>query len=337
MRLIRILIGVVMVCSLTACGGGGGIGDSGSSVAPAASSAQLNTSNQNAAAQDAMAASFMPMLGVYSLTGVQSMDESVLFNFARDQIDKLPTYVADAKANSVLAGVVQSSNVPCTNGGSLTVSFSDADNNGVVSGGDSVTIVSNGCREAAGTLAGTLGFVINSVSGMFVSANYSAGITMKFASFSVSGSQFSSSIDGDLTLSITASGINSINATLASPSLNVSGTYAGETRTRNLLNYSATFTRSPHPTHVYDSSYVIDGTLTSSVLGSQAISFATTTPFIRNSTDNYPSSGVMLLTGLNSSMLRITTQSNVLVEAALDANGDAVFDTNTLVNWNTLM
>lgn len=332
MKLIFILIGFFLAFLVTACGGGGD-----SSVAPTVSSAQLSSSNQNVAAQDAMAASFMPMLGVYSLTGVQSMDESVLFKFARDQIDKLPTYAVDAKANGVLVGVVQSSNVPCTGGGSLTVSFSDADNNGVVTGGDSVTIVSNGCVEAAGTLAGTLDFVINKVSGVFVSTNYNAGITMKFGGFSVSGSQFTSRIDGDLTLSITADGINSIEATLASPSLNVSGIYAGETRTRSLSNYSATFTRSPHPTHGYESSYVINGILTSSVLGSQAISFATTTPFIRNFTDNYPSSGGMLLTGLTNSKLRLTTQSNVLVEAALDANGDTVFEARTLLNWNTLM
>lgn len=335
----KFLMVVLSSSILVACGGGGG-GNSSSTTpptdAPAATTA-LNSSNQTVAAQDTTATAFMPMLGAQQLTGAQTTDESVLFGIARDQLDKLPTYMADAKANNALTGVVQSQTSSCTYGGSLTVSVSDTDNNGVLSAGDSLTIAVNNCVLAAGTTTGSLVFIFNNLSGTFGSSNYSAGVTMTYGNFTVSGSGFSGSINGSLSLALTANGLNTLSETISTPSLTVSGTYGGVTRSRSLTNYSATATRTPDVTYTYLTAYAINGTMTSTALSSQAISFATTTPFVRRYTNNYPSTGVMVLTGASNSKLMITTLSSTQVKQELDANGDGIYESNTTVNWNTLM
>lgn len=324
------------VAALYACGGGGGssTADSTPTVTPTAA---LNSSNQDLAAQDTSTSSFMPLLGAKTLTGAQTTDESVLFNIAREQMDKLSIYMADAKANSTLVGAVQSQIVACSNGGSLTVSATDADNNGAISAGDSVTISSNNCIESSGALSGSLGFVVNNTIGTFNSLNFSAGLTMIFSNFSVAKSQFSANVNGNLTFSIVASGLNATSATVSTPSLAVSGTYGGTTRTRSLANYSATFARTPSPTYTYVTSYTLNGFLTSSSLSSQAISFATPTPIVTRYTDYYPSSGVLLITGGNNSKIRVTAMSNTQVTQELDANGDGTYESNSTVSWNTLM
>lgn len=328
---------IAMVLSasfLAACGGGGGDGGTASTVATP--TAVLNSSNQNLAAQDTSSASFMPLLGAQTLTGAQTTDESVLFDIARAQMDKLPIYMANAQANNTLTGVIHSQSVACSNGGTLTVSANDADNNSAASAGDTLTISSNGCVEAVGTLSGSIDFVINSASGTFGSTNYSAGMTMAFSNFSVASSQFSAQVSGNLTFSVTANGVNTISATVSTPSLAVSGTYAGVTRTRSLTNYSATFARTPSPTYTYTTSYTLSGLLASSSFSSQAISFATPTPMVTRYTDDYPSSGVLLITGASNSKIRLTALSNTQVSEELDANGDGTYESNTTVNWNTL-
>lgn len=354
------LVAIVLSSSiLVACGGGGGgsttatpVGGGGGgsttttpvastgSTSPATPTAVLNSSNQSVAAQDAASTAFMPMLGAQTLTGAQTTDESVLFSIARDQLGKLPSYLADAKANSTLTGVVQSQTAACPSGGSLTASVNDADNNGVLSAGDSMTIVFNSCVLSSGTVTGSLGFVINTLSGNYQSnrsTNYNIGVTMDYRNFTVTSSGLMASINGSMSLDATASGINTLSETISTPSLTVSGTYAGVTRSRSLTNYSATTTRAPDATYTYLTSYSINGTLTSSALSLQAISFATSTPFVRRATDNYPSSGVMVITGASNSKLRITAQSNSQVMEELDANGDGTYESTSTVNWNTLM
>jgi hypothetical protein len=334
MKYIALVIGSSV---LAACGGGGGGGGVAASTPTAlAATAILSSANQHVAAQDTSSSSFAPLAGAQALTGAQVIDESVLFNTARQQMDLLPAYIAAASASRTLTGVVQSETSSCSNGGSLTVSVNDADNNNVASAGDSATISSNGCNTGSGALSGTIGFVINNLSGTFNSSNYSAGITMSFTSFSVSASQYSASLNGSLSLSATATGVNSSRATVTTPSLSIAATYAGATRTRSLANYSATYTRSPNATYTYLTSYEFNGYMTSSALSSQAIAFATTTPIVTRYTDSYPSSGVLVISGANNTKVRLTALSNTQVSEELDANGDGAYETSTVVAWNSL-
>jgi hypothetical protein len=328
--LVIALSSVIMV----ACGGGGG---GGTTLPLATPSAALNSANQTIAAQDTASTGYLPLMGAQTLTGAQTFDESVLFSIARDQLNKLPSYLADAKTHSTLTGAVQSQTYPCTNGGTVTASVSDADNNGVVSAGDSVTITGNNCVEQEGTLTGSIAFGINNVTGTFGSTSYSASITMTFNGFNVSSSQFSANANGSLSLSASESGVNNISTSVFTSSLSVTGAYAGVTRSRTLTNYTATSARTPNSTFGLVTSYTINGTLTSSALSSQSISFATTTPFVSLSSDYYPSSGVMVISGAANSKVKVSAQSNSQVKLELDANGDDAYEGSTMLDWNTLM
>ncbi|MES2877093.1 MAG: hypothetical protein V4713_01635 [Pseudomonadota bacterium] len=329
---------VLSTSVLVACGGGGG-GGATVSLAPTPTAA-LNMSNQTAAAQDTTSTAFMPIWGTRELTGAQVTDESVLFSIARDQLDKLPTYMANAQANQTLTGAVQSQTSSCPLGGSLTVSVNDADNSTLLSAGDSFTIVYSNCVLNSATLSGSLGFVFNSLSGSYqspASTNYTLGITMNYGNFTVTGSGLIASMNGSMTFAAIANGVNTLSETISTPSLTVSGTYGGLTRSRSLTGYSATVTKIPDVTYGYLKSYSMSGAVTSSALSAQAISFATSTPLVLRGTDGYPSSGVMVISGANNSKIKLTALSSTQIQQDLDANGDGSYETTSTVNWNTLL
>ena len=328
----RLALTCCAIAALTACGGGGG-----SAPVTTAPTATLNSANQTIAAQDTSSSAYLPLMGAQTLTGAQTVDESVLFAIARKQLDQLPSYLASAKADATLTGVVQSQTIACRFGGTLTASASDPDNNGVLSAGDSVSITANNCVEAEGTLTGSLSFGVNRFTGTMGSNSFNGDFTMTFNGFNVSASQFSASANGSLTLALSASGANTLSASISTSSLAVSGTYAGVTRSRTLANYSATSSRTPDASYGYLTRYTLSGTLTSSALSSQAVSFTTTTPFVSRPSDAYPSSGAMVISGAANTKVRVTAQSASQVKLELDANGDDVYEQSTTLSWNTLM
>jgi hypothetical protein len=319
---------------LAACGGGGGGG--GAPAAPAAR-ASLDASNQVVAAQEATSTAFLPMLSTQTLVGAQTADESVLFQVTRQQLGKLPGYWRQASTSSTLTGVVQTDTYNCTFGGTTTVSVSDTDNNGMVSAGDSATITGNNCTEAEGTLSGALGLSITSLSGDYESTSYGAAIALTFNNLTVTNAQFSASLNGSLTLSDSANGLNSRNQTFAASTLTVSATYAGVVRSRSLASYSATITRVPDAASTYLDRYSASGVVTSSALSSLSVTFATTSDFVTRAGDVYPYTGAMTITGASNSQLSLTALSNSQLTQKLDADGNGTFESSSTVNWNTLL
>lgn len=330
----KLLISSTLASALLgACGGGGG----GTPVPDTGAMPAINSTNQSVTAQEAVSTAFAPLFSTQSLIGVQTTDESALFRIARAQLDLLPTYLTTARANSTLIGVVESQTVSCQYGGSLTVSVSDTDNNGVLSVGDAVTIAANHCVEAEGTITGSLAMTINSLTGRYGTAPYNASMTMSFDGFTVATSQASASLNGSISLNQNVFGSHSFSSTFSVPSLALSATYAGVTRSRSLTGYSATMSRSPDASYIYLDSYAAKGTVMSTALAGQSFSFNTLTPFVRRPSDNYPYSGVMLVIGGGNSQLRVNALSSSQVSLELDATGDGAFETNTTVNWNTLL
>lgn len=322
---------------LAACGGGGG-GDpvvSGGG-AITTTTASLTSANQTVAAQEAVSTAMMPLDLAQNLTGAQTIDESALFRFALAQQKMLPAYLLNASKNSTLVGAVQTETVNCTYGGSLTITASVANPNGQPSAGDSATITGNGCKESDGAISGSLGLAINSLSGNYNSDYYTAGITLAFNNLTITSTQLSAHVNGSLALAVSANGYNNLNQTFSAPSLSVSATYSGETRTRTLTGFRATAIRTPDTTYAYVTRYNVSGAVTSSALGSQTISFNTTTTLAKRSNDSYPSSGVLTISGAGNSQLRLTALSSSQVRQELDANGDGTFEGNTTVSWSSL-
>lgn len=330
-------LSVVLVSSvLAACGGGGG-GDSDAPASTVSVNAAVTRANQDVVAQDTVTASTAPLSSADFLTGAQVTEEGVVFNMMRAQISKLPAYMASLKANSTVTGVVETYTRHCLYGGTLVVKGTDADNNGLVTAGDRLTITSNGCKESEGTLSGSLDFVFTSISGEIGSNSYSAAMTVNFNDFAVTSAQYSEHIDGSMALSSKENGINMSTTDIESQSLSVSATYAGVTQKRTLTNYKATAQRTPDRTYNFVTSHTLSGLLTSTSISSQTVAFSTPVPLVTRSMDYYPSSGVMLITGANSSKLRVTALSNTQVRQELDANGDGEYEDTKSVSWNTLM
>ncbi|TXT36870.1 MAG: hypothetical protein FD135_3982 [Comamonadaceae bacterium] len=338
---------------LVACGGGGGgstttatptaatpIATTPTTTTPASSTAAvvaLSSTNQSTVAQESSSSAFLLLSSAQLVTGAQAADEAALVGFAKSMVDKLPLYIADAKANSTLTGVVPSQTYACAYGGTLSASVVDADNNGLISAGDSVTATSNNCKEWMGTITGSLAFSVSSLVGTFGVAPYNWAVTMKFSNFAVASAQYSSSINGSLTLNENYKSINSNSQTISTPLAEMSATYAGVTRTRTLSSYSATSTTVPDATYVYLRSDTVSGVVSSSALSSQSVTFSTPTTMVRRGTDTYPSSGVFLITGANNSQLKLTAVSATQVRQDLDANGDGTFESTSTVAWNTLL
>lgn len=323
---------LVVLVWLAGCGGVGG----SSSAAPPAP-ATLTGANMDVAAQEAVVTSFMPAMSSEVLVGAQTLDERVLFTYARVQMDKLPSYMANVGASNALVGAVSNHTELCTVSGSLTVSVNDADNSGSLSSGDSMSVTFNSCVETNGALSGALMFTFDTLTGNFLADAYKASMTMSFDAFAVTASQFSASANGSLTLVVDKTALNEFTSSVSTPSLAVSGTYAGVIRTRMLSNYTATRNRAPDVTHGYLTTHTFTGSLTSTALGSQTISFATPAAFVIRGTDYYPSTGVLLVTGANNAKLRITAVSNANVTLELDADGNGSYEVGpNTVAWNTL-
>lgn len=325
----------ILACalSLTACGGGGG----GGTTPPPATSAALTSSNQTTAVEDAVSTAFLPVITSQTIVGAATTDERALYAFANRQWDRLPAYIQDAKAAAAVAGAMVSETYACTNGGSMQMSVNDADDNGIVSAGDSFTLALSNCREADGTLNGSLGFSFDSLTGSYGTMPYGATATMSFGNLSVTGSQFTASINGSLTVGFTRSSTYAFTESVSTPSLTVAGTYGGVTRTRSLTNYAASAAGTADATYGHVTTYSVGGTLASTGLGSQVISFSTPTAFVTRGSDYYPSTGVLLISGASNSSVRVTALSNTQCGIALDANGDGTYEGSSTVNWNTLL
>lgn len=331
---------IVLVAAglLSACGGGGGSGG-GSSAGPAA---PISAANQTTVAQDAVATSFQlfdssaksPMSAA-----AEAPDESALMQLAWAEMAKLPSYLANAP--KVIGGAIASVSANCANGGTVVITANDADDSGEgVTTGDSVSIAFNSCVTGSQTANGSLGFVVNSVTGTYGTYPYAGQMTMSFGNLALSGPGYSLGANGNVTLSTAVNGVNSISESISAPSLTVSATYAGVTRSRSLNGYVLVHDRVPDATYTYLDSYEGGGMVTgSNTLASVTVTFSTpnATRFIRRAADVYPYTGQMTLTGMNNTKLRITAQDNQYVTLEVDANGDGTYESSTPnVLWSTI-
>lgn len=330
-KLIRWTGPLVGAAALVACGGGSGGGD------PIAQGTFLTSANQAAAAQEVVSTAFLPISGAQTLVGTQTVDEAVGFHLAFAELFKLPAYFSRARSGATLAGALITESYPCDVSGTLTVTANVANAAGGISAGDSAQITSNNCVMREGAISGSLGFTFGAVTGEFGSDVYSATVAMTYTNFTVSTGQFSGGVNGGLNLSVVANGLNSSTATMTAASMSMTGNYGGTARTRTVTNYIATVAKSPSNEYVYTTTTSVSGGVVSSVLGPQAITFTTVTPFVTRGMDLYPATGSTVISGSGNSKLRITALSNSQVQQELDANGDGTYESSTSVLWSSLI
>lgn len=316
--LIRYMLSAAALAALAACGGGGG-GDAGN---PGASDPlAITADNANSVARAGLqAAGSLAAIGdIGASLGLLTGQQATISQVRRAHAMAVTALGAQRKA-------LGSRTDPCAGGGSLTLSFNDSNaDNQLNRAGESVSLTASNCSDGAGgTSNGSFTLQLTS----FTDATHLA-FTLSFASFRSSDASTgtAASIEG----SVSASLDGLARVTVTSPSLSLSATGGGVTRSFGAQAVSMGY--------VDDGSAVTEslaGTFTSSDFPGQSVQISTLVPLVILWTDTYPSQGMLQVTGANHSSIKIEALNATQAQIYIDANGDGGFETTKVVNWSDL-
>ena len=210
------------------------------------------------------------------------------------------------------------------------MSWNDADNNLVLSTGDSFSLGFEMCflPDADVTLDGTkliddiviTGDPINEI------APWRFAATFNYDELSAADSEDTASITGDIGLDLNSEDGIVVNASVSSTSLVTSINNENETLSGYLLTESTDL-------NTQTQTISADGTYTSTVLDG-SITFETREAFVVIGDDN-PSSGVIYIADNQSSVL-VTVLDNVQVQLEIDFDLDMSIDRTIVVTWDSL-
>jgi len=333
LRATRSLVLSAALAALASCGGGGGGGDNMPPPAqsggggPPVPTALVALSPTNA--QDAAAGATLEGLGASSLStlldGASALSTSpagpalprthVLTHFIKQQIDQLIRQRQTPPGVPVAAAVTP----PVCNSGTVTV----ADN-----GPNSVVETFSACSPEAGvSLSGTI-TISNMIADPGVSFSASATINlvlkqagladMSFAANNVNVVETINVDVGTFTLSGQEMFITTGTATERLGSFTLMASFSSTTETDDVtFNYANT------------------------KLGG-SVNVSTVTPCVTDAARNFPSSGVLSLTGAGGSNIRVTingdeTHATPQLKIELDADGNGTFETSVDRNWADLV
>lgn len=328
------IVSILMAGLLVACGGGGGGDDA---APPPASGVSITTANAEVVSAE-VTNSVDAVEGVGSgseiITGVSITANSDGFSyrdFVMAQLEKFTVVRQQQLSSGVVGVVIPAETVPCSGGGTITISGNVADPNlDTLSAGDTLSIVFDNCSEEGSLISGSFELTINAAFDGMLPLNLDVSVIM--TGFSVTDPDITFSSDGDMRLVLTEDGIGNFGATFSGNSLTINE--GGETVTLSNYNYVLTGNDLSG-----DYSLDIAGTIDSTILGG-SVTFVTVQPFTGNDfndTDE-PTEGVLLMTSnFDSSQARLTAQPdgvNVMIE--VDADGDGVFEGTVMTTWDTL-
>jgi hypothetical protein len=333
--MLRVLsISVAIGIALAACGGGGG-GGGGGTPAPAPSPVALDSANYTVAASEAVSSSLFVLDAPSLALGVETSDAYAGIRFGLAKVPSLGSWFTGAP---VAVGVVESETMNCAVQGTITLTATDADNNGALTAGDSVSIAATNCSDdSSSVINGAITFSVETLSGDLSGDFYNASLKLSYNNLKVSTAGSSVTANGDLLLSANSSGLYAGSQSIKATSLTVSATYGSATYSRTLSNFDASLAlASNSPISTFKTTSTVSGTVASSALGNMSVTIATGVPFVRLSTDAYASSGQATLTGSTAAKVRLTAQNATTVLIELDANGDGTYETSVTKSWAEL-
>lgn len=321
----------ILFMGLSGCGGGGGAGGGTASTAITVANAEDIAS---ATFSSVSLASGTSDLASGFVTGVVITGADTQINyidFAKSQLDKFKL-LQDAPATQGIVGVVISPPivVPCDNqpNGTITITGDVADTSSL-STGDYISFDLDNCEISQGLiLNGGFTIIINQVSGVNSSGDlvppYSISITLSFSNLT----DVNTAINGDITLAENSTdGIN-VTSSISGSSLAVS---LG-VQSVSISNFSFAITET-----LLTETGTFNGTVNISGY-SGGITFETREPFVANIFDNYPHSGMMIVTGSGNSSVKIRAIDVFNVVLEIDADGDGITDANGTIQttWTAL-
>lgn len=316
-------IWVAASVALAACGGGGG----GASVD---TSAALSSSNYVSVSTQAVATLFSLTNDAGLMTGAQVSQHNNLIQFSKAQLPKMRGWFASAPA--LLTGAVTGMTENCQGGGTIAIAVTDVNDNEETDAGDSAVATVVNCVVDGTRVNGQLTMVINSTSGTPGAYPYALSATLTLNNLTTTSSQVSTMANGSFTLAVEE--ISSVvqTSTLTASNLALSSTFDGATVTATLSNYQIIETLG-----ALSSTTSVNGTLNTSVLGTNVLTLSTTVPLMRYYTDSYPSSGQVVATTLSGGKVRVTALSSSSLSVELDATGDNSYEALTHVLWSDMV
>jgi len=324
----RIRFATIAFCAgLAACGGGGGGGgdDGGGGVAT-----PLSADNYVAVAKEGIAPAVFMMNTRGSIVGVQASDPGAIFRFVRAQLPKLAGWVSSATPQAT--GVAYTDTYPCAGGGYMTITVDDANNSGLVDAGDSVSITFNSCSEEGAVMNGTLAFVVDAITGVVDLPPYSMSVTATLQNLTMVFGTGSETANGSFTLDLDVPTYDTSYSSMLAPSMTTTAIYGEESVTRTLTNYALSASEV-----LGASTLVASGTVTTSVLSANPLTVSTPVTFNSLASEDYPSSGQMLLSAALGGKVRVTALAGGSAYIELDANDDGVYETTTTLPWSELI
>ena len=318
---------------LGACGGGGGGGDGGGNVT--ASSAPVTISVANA--KEVAAASYKTTAGLEGggsgatgfLTGAVTQTVSPrihLVDVLMSQVKNIPQ-LASANPAAALTGVVVSETIACTNSGSISITFDDADNNQQLSTGDSMSFNASNCTEDGMIMNGSVSINNVSVSGDPLSAPHSMQLSIQANNFTVTEGVESIALNGGMTMAESTNDGVLFTHSITGSSIQVTegGVSAG------LSNFSIEAAEDDNTL-----AYTLDlnATVSSPELGG-SVTIVTDTVFA-GIEPNEPSSGQATITGANNSRVTLIAMGADNVRLEIDEDGNGTAETFVDTTWGAL-
>jgi len=214
--------------------------------------------------------------------------------------------------------------------GQATVSWNDADNNLVISTGDTFDVVFAMCffADSGTTLDGPASFTNLIVTGDPFNqiAPWRLAVSVGFDNLSGTDSAGTAILDGILDLDMSSDDDTVVNLSIATASLTAEQSGISETLTNYVL--AETF-----DLNVLTQAVSTSGTLTSNLLEG-SITFETFHNFVVIGDDN-PSAGQLMIADSNSSVL-VTVLDNTNVQLEIDFDLDGMIDQTIVVTWTEL-
>lgn len=334
-RRLATVAAAISLAWLAGCGGGGG-DDAGTPTVPSAGPVAISSANYEGVSQKTVAAAdYVNDSGSLLSLGAQvAPSGGTLVAFSRLTLARLPGVVQKARPTAV--GATSTEVLECSGGGSISVVINDANNNQQADSGDSFVATASNCVEDGATVNGVLRMAISATSGDLSGTVWSATVAITLQNLRAASAAGSATGNGDMTLTIASTGLETGSLEIRANSLTMSGTVGGVNDTITLSNWRSVSATTLSGGSLRTST-TVTGTLASSALASGTVEVSTPQPLVTLGTSIYPSSGQLLAVGASGSKVRITAQSSTTVLLELDANGDGTYETSVTRAWTTLI
>ncbi len=353
-----VLTGILSSGLLVACGGGGGgAGSAGSTPPPQATLLAINATNQDAVgrASAIAAATFLGASGGASAgTGnppplsaaagnagpaAHSIGARALHavrTFADPNGGRRKLLAADGSARPL---AIAPQTTPCDVSGSTTVSFVDADNNGLPSPGDTMTLVFDQCRDTP--ILSASGSMVITLSRVDVVGNLlSLAGALAMRQLTVTDGARTALLNGSLDLTLAERSATEQQGVLTVRAAGLSASVSGAGITE-AVTFEPGFaltqndTTSSTPGGLSFSSFNMGGGFSATSINGRAL-LETSTLLLQRVAEPYPYAGTLRVVG-NGSALRLQALDMATVRLELDAALDGIYEASKVLAWATLL